>query len=79
MQPTSNGAGTPDDVKAQLLGLLLFAEPGDLAREWRVPREQLPAWVAAGPHPALQVCAGAHVRVHRQGNLTEALHQGHVR
>ncbi|GLI64518.1 hypothetical protein VaNZ11_007787 [Volvox africanus] len=47
--------GGPDDVKAQLLGLLLFLEPKDLAREWRRPLGQLPPALLAGPHPALQV------------------------
>jgi hypothetical protein len=48
--------GTADDLKAQLLGTLLFSEAADLAREWRRPLSQLPVWLREGPHPALQVC-----------------------
>ncbi|GIL71113.1 hypothetical protein Vretifemale_1731, partial [Volvox reticuliferus] len=53
--------GGPDDVKAQLLGLLLFLTPRDLAREWRRPLEQLPPALLAGPHPALQVLLSVDV------------------
>lgn len=48
-------AGTADDVKAQLLGLLLYLDTDDLAREWRRRPQQLPPGLREGPHPALQV------------------------
>ncbi len=37
-----------------MLGLLLFLEPRDLAREWHRPLDELPPELLGGPHPALR-------------------------
>lgn len=52
-------APTQGEVRAQLLGTLLFSEATDLAREWRVGPAEAEARLGRGPYPALRLLLGA--------------------